>query len=71
MRIVAWNLNHRIREKPIPLEALRGIQSLAPDILVLNEFVDGKSRLPFKADLSASGFVHQAISPTHRGKIRS
>ena len=62
MRIAAWNLNHRTKEKTISLMALCGIKSVNADILVLTEYVDGPSRLEFKRSLADMGYGHISIS---------
>ena len=54
MRIIAWNLNHRIQPKVIPQGVPEVIRGLAPDIVVLTEYVDGDGRLAFKQALRAS-----------------
>lgn len=67
MKIVAWNLNHRTIEKPIPPEALRFFTAIDADMVVLNEFVDGASRASFKEELSNIGYPNQQVS-AKRGK---
>lgn len=62
IRIAAWNLNHRTREKNIPVEAIEGIRLLDADVLVLTEFVDGLSRITFKESLVEMGYTHISIS---------
>jgi len=37
VKIVAWNVNHRIREKAIPDQMIQAIVSLGPDVIVLTE----------------------------------
>lgn len=62
MRILTWNLNHRIREKPIPPDLSKAIASLSPDVIVLTEYVPGSSRKGFKEDLSAIGLGYMCES---------
>ena len=62
MKVASWNLNHRTIEKPIPAEALKFFAAFAPDLIALNEFVDGKTRSAFWADLKGMGYKHQLIS---------
>jgi exonuclease III len=62
MKIIAWNLNHRIREKTIPLRAVDALRHLAPDVLVLTEYVDGESRGAFKRALGDMGLSHITVS---------
>jgi endonuclease/exonuclease/phosphatase (EEP) superfamily protein YafD len=57
MRIVAWNLGHMVREKPISPLVLDMIAHLAPDVLILNEYVHGTSRDPFVAGLNDLGLM--------------
>ena len=65
MRIAAWNLNHRTKEKTIPLTALHGIDSVNADILVLTEYVDGPSRTEFKRSLADMGYGHKHFYTDH------
>ena len=51
MKIVSWNLGHQTREAQIPAALVTSVEALAPDMLVLNEFVDGTSRGPLIAAL--------------------
>jgi exodeoxyribonuclease-3 len=67
MRIIGWNLNHRIQPKGIPQEATEVIRRLAPDILVLTEYVDGDGRLDFKQALRGIGLTHIAVSENREG----
>ena len=55
MRIVAWNINHRAREKTIPDHLAAAIASLDPDVIVLTEYVDGSTAPHFmRASLSTA-----------------
>ncbi len=62
MKIIAWNINHRIREKAIPHQMVEAIVSLAPDVIVLTEYVHGPSRDSFLAKLAKHGFGHWCVS---------
>lgn len=67
MRIVSWNLGHQTRERPLKDVFHPAIRALEPDILVLNEYVDGPSRAGMKAALEVSGLAHTAVSESVRG----
>lgn len=56
MKILAWNINHRIQPKAIPSATIDVLKGLQPDILVLNEYVDGDGRQAFKRALAEMGF---------------
>ena len=43
-------------------DILATIRDLSPDIVTLNEFVDGPSRLDFLSDLKTNGFKYQIIT---------
>lgn len=62
IRITAWNLNHRTREKNIPPEAIGCIRLLDAEILILTEFVDGPTRLRFKESLAEMGYKSIRVS---------
>jgi len=62
MKIVAWNINHRIREKVIPDQMTEAIVSLGPDVIVLTEYVHGPSRDLFLARLADHGFCNSLVS---------
>ena len=51
-RIIAWNINHRIREKAIPDQMIEAIVSLGPDVIVLTEYVHGTTRTGFSCENS-------------------
>lgn len=63
-RIISWNLNHRTIEKPVPEDAVRFLIESGADLISLNEFVDGPSRIAFKDALTNAGFIHQFLSPS-------
>jgi len=62
VKIVAWNVNHRIREKPIPDQMIEAIVALAPNVVVLTEYVHGPSRGSFLARLAQHGFGKWLVS---------
>jgi endonuclease/exonuclease/phosphatase family metal-dependent hydrolase len=62
VRIVAWNINHRAREKKIADQLAEAIASLDPDVIVLTEYVHGPSRAAFHASLVQHGFCHLLMS---------
>jgi len=62
VKIVAWNINHRIREKAIPDQMIEAIVSLGPDVVVLTEYVHGPSRGSFLAGLAQHGFGNWLVS---------
>ncbi len=64
MKIVSWNLGHQTREDPIPAALVTSVEALAPDMLVLNEFVDGPTRGPLIAALDRVGLSH--VLPSKR-----
>lgn len=61
-RILALNLNHRTRPKPISVPLIKAIVELLPDIVVLNEFVGGGDSSDLENKLACSGFSHLAVS---------
>jgi endonuclease/exonuclease/phosphatase family metal-dependent hydrolase len=67
MKLLTWNVNHRVNEKTIPPQMAEAIVSLEPDVFVLTEFVDGPSRESFKSDLKLFGFFHK-ISDGPKGQ---
>ena len=66
MRIAAWNLNHRVLPKNIPKEVEEVIGEIAPDVLVLTEYVDGEFRAPFKTNLQKMGYF-LSVSKVSKG----
>ena len=64
MNVIAWNLAHQIREKPIPDYLVEVIQDLDANTVLFNEYVDADSREPFKAAMRDAGYEYQAVSPT-------
>lgn len=68
MKILSWNLNHRIRMKEIPHDVLSVIEYLSPDLIALNEYVDGDERAHFKNALNEIGFSHISVSNKFKGQ---
>jgi endonuclease/exonuclease/phosphatase family metal-dependent hydrolase len=62
MRIVAWNLGHQTKERPIRGGFQKIIARLEPDILTLNEYVHGPSRDVLLSSLSETGLSHALVS---------
>lgn len=67
MKIAAWNLNHRSRMKAIHQGIVDVIGEIAPDVLVLTEYVDGDSRATFKKALEEKGLLHISVSKQIEG----
>lgn len=57
MRIVTWNLGNKTKEKAIPARFFAALDVLKPDILALNEFVEGKGRPELLSALASRGFT--------------
>lgn len=62
MRLVAWNLNHRIRARPIVPAVAEALVALAPDVVVLTEYVAHESHASFFALLAGHGLPHVLVS---------
>jgi exonuclease III len=62
MKIVAWNLGHQTRERPIKPHFLDVIKRLQPDVVTLNEYVHGNSREKFLRELASAGLSHHRVS---------
>lgn len=62
MRLVAWNLNHRIRARPIVPAVAEALAALAPDVIVLTEYVAHESHASFFALLADHGLPHVLVS---------
>ena len=70
MKIVAWNINHKAREKTVPDQLTGAIASLGPDVIILTEYVHGPSRAAFHASLVKHGFCHLLMSDRRPGGNR-
>ncbi len=64
IRLVSLNLNHRTNAKVIPPDLAPALLALAPDILVLCEYVEGRGRPDFHSALREGGLSHIMISDT-------
>jgi exonuclease III len=63
MKILTWNINHRIHPKKIPRTMAESLASLSPDFIVLTEYVQGQSHAQFLDDLKSQGYPHVILSP--------
>ncbi len=61
-KVLSWNINHRTKERAMHPDILATIKDLLPDIVTLNEFVDGPSRLDFLSELKSRGYKNQLIT---------
>lgn len=63
--VATWNVNHRIRAKPIPSELGEVLVCLGADVVLLTEFVDGggADRSRFREQLNAAGYLYCEASP--------
>ncbi|MEX2577414.1 MAG: endonuclease/exonuclease/phosphatase family protein [Verrucomicrobiales bacterium] len=64
MKVIAWNLAHQVRKRPIPDCMVDVIRDLEADTVLFNEYVDDEIREPFKEAMRGAGFEHQAVSWT-------
>ncbi len=55
MRIVAWNVNHRTRRKPVPEALPTALLALGPGLVVLTEYVVGPDHDAFCRALRVGG----------------
>ena len=62
IKILAINLNHRTRPKPILPAMIDVISELDPEIVVFTEYVDQGEATKLKVMLGAVGLEHQAVS---------
>ncbi|MCL2340566.1 MAG: endonuclease/exonuclease/phosphatase family protein [Proteobacteria bacterium] len=62
MKLIAWNVNHRARGKAIPPAMAEALAFLAPDLIVLTEYVPSRSHADFVAALSLNGFPYLLVS---------
>jgi hypothetical protein len=61
MKLVAWNLDHRTRERTIQDGVTAAVEKLAPDLLTLNEYVHGESSGSFLEALASIGLTHVLV----------
>jgi exonuclease III len=62
MRIVSWNLAHQTQERRLKDRFEEAVRLLAPDVLILNEYVHGSTREPFVEALRSAGLADLHIS---------
>jgi hypothetical protein len=67
--VMSLNVAHKTREAPIAFWLAEAVQSIEPDVLVLNEYVDGPSRKELHAHLARAGLTHVSVS--HRQGIHN
>lgn len=67
MRIAAWNLGHQVRERPITKQFHDAVSALAPDVLILNEYVHGPTRDAMIEALKGDGLEHHLVSARLNG----
>ena len=58
MRCLEWNVAHQTRRRPIPAAAGVALADLAPDVVVLTEYVADESHGEFLGILKAAGLSH-------------
>ena len=61
-RVISLNVNHRTVTKPIPAALTRALLDLAPDILVLVEYIEGDGRHELRAALAEAGLPHTEVT---------
>jgi hypothetical protein len=66
MRILAWNLNHRASRKPVPESMARAILGTEPDVVSLNDYVEGKDHGRFLEQLAAGGLTSVRMTTARR-----
>lgn len=62
MKLLTWNINHRTCNKKIPDNMAKAIASLSPNVVVLTEYVPGRSHQIFIEQLNSYGFTHHVMS---------
>ena len=62
LKVLAWNLNHRVNQKVIPPSVAGVLADLDVDIALFNEFVERSPRAAFRQQLTERGYVHQLVS---------
>jgi hypothetical protein len=68
VKIVAWNLNHRAARRRIPTWVVSAVESVAPDVAIFTEYVEGQDHDRFLADLSDIGLNHACVSSQVKGQ---
>ncbi|MEC5128376.1 endonuclease/exonuclease/phosphatase family protein [Verrucomicrobiales bacterium BCK34] len=64
MKVIAWNIAHQVRKRPIPDYMVDVIEDLEADTVFFNEYIDHEIREPFKEAMREAGYEWQAVSPT-------
>jgi len=71
MRLVTWNLGHRLNGGHGPDNVITALTALEPDIVILTDRLPGPARRSFLASLAGIGLTHQ-LAPTpgqHSGHV--
>lgn len=63
MRLVLWNLNHRVSKKVIPETTFETLRYLRPHLVVLTEYVEGPSHAEMLRTLEGLGLAGVLLSP--------
>jgi len=63
IRIVSWNLNHRVGMTRFRPEAVDAAIALKADVLCFNEYFAQNNAKHFESRLAEGGWVHQIVSP--------
>jgi hypothetical protein len=64
VRVLAWNIAHQIRQRPIPADLPALFESMGADVVLLTEYVEQRPRLEFRQALQRHGYPHQLVSFT-------
>jgi endonuclease/exonuclease/phosphatase family metal-dependent hydrolase len=62
MKILAWNVNHRTQRKPVPRGVIEVIAALAPDLVVLTEYVPSATHETVVEALGGLGLTETRLS---------
>src|SRR5690242_3209882 len=62
MRLLTWNVNHRMLRRRIPQWVASSIAEQQPSLVVLTEYVEGPDHTRFLDQLSESGLRHHKTS---------
>lgn len=68
MRLVAWNVGHQTRHRDLPIAAARALLSVAPDVIVLNEYVSDSRHDAALDAFAQAGLPNVAASSYVRGQ---
>jgi hypothetical protein len=71
MRLVTWNLDHRLDGGHVPVNVITALTALEPDVVILTERLPDPARRSFLAALAGIGLTHRlAPTPgTHRSHV--